>query len=235
MTNPNWQLRPSVKKRWRALLIKLAVFVLGLLLLVGAWQLLPVASLIESLQVRIMSLGPTGFVVFAAVYVMVTLVIGPTALLTASAGLLWGLGVGLMVAVGSATLAAVVALLVGRFAARSRVQEFVARDRRLIAVVRAVSEDSWRIVLLLRLSPLLPFGMQNYLMSITGIKLLPYTLATVVGMSPASALYVYLGSLGGELSSAGPLRWVFLGVGLVATALIAWIVARRAQAALQRM
>lgn len=228
-------LPPLLRERWRGLLTKLGFFIAALLLLYGLWQLLPVADLVTRLQDHIMSLGSTGFVLFALAYVLVTLVIGPTLLLTLSAGLLWGLGLGLVVAALSATLAAVVALLVGRVFARSRVQEFVARDKRLISVVRAVSQDSWRIVLLLRLSPFIPFGVQNYLLSITGIKLLPYTIATLVGTLPASALYVYLGSLGAELSSAGPLRWALLGIGLLATALVAWIIARRAQTALSQM
>lgn len=195
--------------------------------------MLPVKELVELAQARVQALGFLGFGLFALTYVLLTLVIGPASLLSASAGLVWGPVTGLAAVLVSATLASVIAMLVGRYLAYQRVQTFVARDPRMRAVVQAVADGSWRIVILLRLSPLLPFGVQNYLLSVTNIRVPTYAWATAVGILPSSALFVYLGSLGGG-SEGGVLRWVLLGVGLVATALVVTVVTRRAQTALQQ-
>ncbi len=226
-----WWPRPG-SAGWRSLAIKGGVLVLVIVAVAMLWRVVPVASLVQSLQIYVQSLGPAGFMLFALVYVLATLVIGPAGLLSMSAGLIWGPMVGLVAVLASATLAALVAALIGRYVARSRVQALVNKDRRARAVLKAVDEGSWRLVILLRLSPILPYGIQNYLLSVSGIRLLPYTLATPIGILPSSALYVYLGSLGSELASASPLRWVLLGLGLVATALVALLIARKAQAVL---
>ena len=234
MTKEILRILPSDWAGWRLVLSRMAVLAVVLGVVVGLWRLLPVAELIELAQVRILALGSLGFGVFALIYVVITLVIGPAALLSASAGLVWGPIVGLVTVIVSATLAAFTAALVGRYLARDRVHVLIEKDPRLRAVVRAVADGSWRIVVLLRLSPLLPFGVQNYLLSVTDVKLLPYTWATAIGILPSSALYVYLGSLGGSVSAAGPLRWVLLTMGLGATALVVFIVTRRAQKALEQ-
>ena len=93
---------------------------------------------------------------------------------------------------------------------------------------------------LLRLSPLIPFNLSNYLYGLTAIAFIPYVLATLIGMLPGAVLYVYLGTIGkiGLEASQGTsgkstLEYVFLGVGLVAT-LIAHLVTRAARRALKQ-
>ena len=234
MTRERPGILPSGWAGWRPVLFRIAVVLVVLALLVGLWTLLPVAELVAALQRHVAALGALGFGLFALFYVLFTLVIGPAALLSACAGLVWGPIVGLAAVLCSATLASVVAALVGRHLARARVQALVEKDRRLHAVMKAVAVGSWRIVMLLRLSPLLPFGVQNYLLAMTDVKLLPYTWATALGILPSSALFVYLGSLGGNTSGAGPLRWVLLIMGLAATALVVFLVTRLAQKALDQ-
>jgi len=198
---------------------------------------LPLLDWLERFRHWAVAAGPWALVAFAAAYTLLTLLLGPASLLSALGGLLWGWW-GIPVVVASATLAALAALFVGRYVARERVRALVARDRRWSSLVRAVSDGGWRLVALIRLSPVLPFGVQNYLLSMSDVRAVPYALATAVAIAPSSALYVYLGSLGqalggssGEAGGAatGPLRWLFIGVGLVATALVIRWVSRRAR------
>ena len=235
MTRARHRLWPVGWAGWRPVLLVLVGSIAILAALAWAWSSLPIADIIHSLQQRVIELGFLGFGVFALAYILITLVLGPAAVLSASAGLVWGPVTGLVSVMISATLAAVVAAVVGRYLGRRHVQKLVAKDRRMQAVIQAVEDSGWRIVVLLRLSPLLPFGIQNYLLSVTGIRLLPYALATAIGILPSSAVYVYLGSLGNSVGSdAGPMRWVLLGVGLLATVLVVMLITRRAQAALAR-
>ncbi len=49
-------------------------------------------------------------------------------------------------------------------------------NKKFLAIDKAIGEDSFRVVTLLRLSPLLPFSLGNYLYGLTSVKLLPYIL-----------------------------------------------------------
>ena len=132
----------------------------------------------------------------------------------------------------SATLAASVAFLVGRYVARERVTRWINRDARLSALNAVIGAQGWRVVGLMRLSPMLPYGVQNYLFSVTPIRFVPYVLATLVGIMPATALYVYIGSLGQAVGTAGVLQWVLVLAGLVATVAVAWFIGKQARAVL---
>jgi len=222
----------------RALLVLLALG--GALLLASLLRHVPLADRVVDFRHWMVAAGPVAVIAFIVVYSVLTLVIGPAGLLSLSAGLVWGLA-GLPVVVLAATVAATLALFVGRYLMRDRVRRHVQRDRRLVALVRAVSEGGWRIVALIRLSPILPFGVQNYLLAITDIRAVPYALATAVAIVPSSALYVYLGWLGQAVGTAAPdagtgaARWSLLGLGIVATLLTVREVARRARAALDEV
>jgi uncharacterized membrane protein YdjX (TVP38/TMEM64 family) len=105
----------------------------------------------------------------------------------------------------------------------------MARRRNLAALDKAVAEDGWKIVGLLRLSPLVPFNLQNYLFGATGIPFLHFVAATFFGIIPGTALYTYFGVLGGAAGAAGPVKWVFFAIGLAATIGVAVLIARKAK------
>ncbi|MFK8079789.1 MAG: TVP38/TMEM64 family protein [Granulosicoccus sp.] len=217
-----------MRHRWR-----FAGGIVILALLVWVWTLVPAAHLIEQLRLWIVSLGVAGVVAFTALYIVVTVVLGPASGLTLMAGLAYGFW-GFPLVVISATLAAAVAFLLGRYVAHRRVNRWIENKPRLLALNRAVTEEGWRVVGLMRLSPIIPYGLQNYLFSVTHIGFVPFFLATLIGIMPATALYVYIGSLGQAIGHASTLQWVLGAAGLGATALVAWFVGKRATAALER-
>ena len=182
--------------------MKVAVGALVLVAVTAIWFLLPVREWIEGFQGWITDLGAIGIAVFVALYVGVTVVLGPAWALTLVAGLAYGLW-GIPLVIGSATLAACVAFLIGRHVARERVKKLVDDNGKLNALNRAVSKEGWKVVGLMRLSPVFPFGLQNYLFGVTGIGFLPYALATAIGILPGTALYVYIGSLGNAGGEGG--------------------------------
>lgn len=62
------------------------------------------------------------------------------------------------------------------------------------------ADEGWKITLLLRLSPLMPYALINYLLSSTQLGLFTYTWCTALGVLPPTALYVYLGTTAAKLS-----------------------------------
>ena len=210
---------------------KLLIGAAVVIALAAAGFLLPIGDWVKSLEGWISDLGALGVVAFVALYVIATVTLVPASAFTLLAGLAYGPW-GFPLVVGSATLGACAAFLIGRHLARERVKKRVEDNDKLQAVDRAVEQEGWKIVGLLRLSPVFPFGLQNYFFGITEIGFLPYALATFVGIMPGTALYVYLGSIG-KAGGGGPAQWAFLIAGLVATAAVFWLVTRRARAALE--
>jgi len=201
---------------------------------------LPVEEWTVALLARIERLGAWAGVVLAALWIPAALLLVPGSLITLGTGFLLGVGWGMVtVSIGS-TLGAVAAFLAGRTLARDRVRAWIAGRPRFLAVDRAVETGGLGIVLLTRLSPLLPYNFLNYAYGLTGVRLRDYLLGSWAGMLPGTLLYVVLGSTAQALASLGAgdrersaLEWTAFGVGLLATAAVTWIVARRATAILE--
>jgi uncharacterized membrane protein YdjX (TVP38/TMEM64 family) len=206
--------------------------------LVIAARVLPVTQWLREFSEWAGNLGIAGFVAFVFVYAIATVLFVPGWPLTVGAGFAFGLLIGTAaVSVGS-TFGAALAFLAGRFIARERIERWSANNKRFQAIDRAIGKEGWKLILLLRLSPVIPFNVSNYFYGITAVKFWPYLFASWVGMVPGTVLYVYLGSigkagLGSGSGNASMLKWILLGTGLVATVLVTVWVSRIAKRALE--
>ena len=98
-----------------------------------------------------------------------------------------------------------------------------------------------KIVFLMRLSPIFPYNLLNYALGLTKVRFVDYAIACV-GMLPGTFLYVYYGKLLGDVAAvAGGAEvekgwgyWTVLGLGIVATIAVTWLITRKAQAELRR-
>lgn len=186
------------------------------------------------------SLGIWGPVVFILGYLVATVAFAPGVILTLAAGALFGVVRGTLYTFVGATLGASAAFLVARYAARRAIERKIAGNPRFAAIDRAVSKEGWKIVALLRLSPVFPFNLLNYALGLTRVRFLDYLLACFA-MLPGTLLYVYYGSAAGSLAAAvgghyqkGAGSWISLGVGLVATLVVTTFITRLASRALQQ-
>jgi len=228
--------------------IKWVSVVLILLSLFAIFIALPVKDAFLALEDWIAGLGVTGLVIFIAIYAVATVLMVPGSPLTLAAGAifgpLWG-GWGLLwvtVAVSIASnLGAAMALLIGRYFARDRVAAWARKSPKFDAVDRAVAEGGWKIVAMLRLSPAVPFNLQNYLYGLTPIPFWTCVLTSIVAMLPGTFLYVYVGYLGrvGAEAAAGAesvstAQLVLFIVGLVAAVAVTVYVTALARRALKR-
>lgn len=206
-----------------------------LLAIMAAWFLLPVDEWIKQLRGWVDGLGPWGYVIYGLIYIGATIVLAPGAPLTIAAGLIFG-GWGIPLVIVSATIGACLAFLIARHLARDRVKKAIYSRPKFKAVSDVVGEDGWKIVGLMRLSPAVPFNLQNYFFGVTDVKFWHYALATFFGIMPGSALYTYLGVIGGEAGggSSSTLKWVFLGAGLDATIIVTVFVSKKANEKLKQ-
>jgi len=198
--------------KWIALL--LALIAVG-----AAWSFLPVKAWVAAFNAWIEQRGAWGYLIFIAAYAVATVLFFPGSVLTIGAGLAFGLWRGFAVVSAGATLGASLAFLVARYFLRQRVQAAAKNHPKFAAMDEATGREGWKMVALLRLSPLLPFNLSNYLYGVTRIGFWPYVAASWAGMLPGTFLYVYLGAAGREAASghaAGRWKWVLFGAGLVA-------------------
>ncbi|KAK3175469.1 hypothetical protein Dsin_032742 [Dipteronia sinensis] len=93
-------------------------------------------------------------------------------------------------------VAASVAFLIARYFARERILKLVKGNKKFLAIDKAIGENGFRVVTLLRLSPLLPFSLGNYLYGLTSVKFVPYVLGSWLGMLPGTWAYVSAGAFG---------------------------------------
>jgi uncharacterized membrane protein YdjX (TVP38/TMEM64 family) len=186
---------------------------------------------------RIRGLGALAPVLFIILYILGAILFVPGSVLTIGAGVLFGLLWGSIYVSIGATIGATAAFLIGRYLARDWVRRQLEGNRKFAAIDQAVGREGWKIVLLTRLSPVFPFNLLNYAFGLTAVTLRDYALATWVGIMPGTVLYVYLGSLGGNLAASGksrhtPAQWALDIVGLAATLGVAVYASRLASRAL---
>ena len=221
--------------------IRLVAVVIGVAGLVALFTLLPVASWLVTVVEWIRGQGPAGTALFAAAYVAAAVLLLPGSVLTIGAGFAYGPLWGFVLISPVSVLAATTAFLLGRTIARDWITRRLGQDPRLAAIDAAVGQSGFKIVLLLRLSPLFPFNVLNYTLGLTRVRLRDFVLGSWIGMLPGTALYVYIGSLvtsASELASdthpsAGVEGRVLLVVGLVATLAVVVLVTRIARKALK--
>lgn len=213
-------------------LLFLAICALAAVIVLSRY--VPVRDLIDIFRSWIQDLGFLGLLAFVLIYLLITVLMVPVTGMTLAAGVAYGAW-GFPLIIACATLSSAAAFLLGRHVAYQRVALLANDNAKFRVLKNAVNEEGWRVVALLRLSPVLPFGLQNYLLSVTDIKLGPYMLATALSLMPVSALYVYIGSLGQTFGEDSLIKWVLLGLGLIATGIMVWLVSKRAQAVLQNM
>jgi len=172
---------------------------------------------------------------FAAVYVVGTVLLVPGSVLTFAGGLAFGLGIGFPLVMVSATIGATRAFLVARYLVHNKVESLMQERPKFKAIQSAVGEGGWKVVAMLRLSPVLPFNLQNYFYGITDLKLREYVVATFFGIMPGTLVTVYVGAAGKAVSGddGSTLKWGFFAVGLIATVVVAVFGAKKAKAKLK--
>lgn len=130
--------------------------------------------------------------VFLAVYVVATLFPIPRTVFTLSAGLLFGAVAGIAIALVATTISAVLALLGVRLIGRDYVWERVSHP-----AARRIDEHLARrgalAVISIRMIAFVPFSIANYVAGVSGIRLLPYTIGTIIGVAPGTVGVVLLG------------------------------------------
>lgn len=139
---------------------------------------------------------------FGAVYAAVVAVSIPgAAIMTLAGGLMFGLVLGTLVVVVSATLGATLVFLIAKTALgeplRQRARGWIKR------MEDGFQEDALSYLLVLRLVPIFPFWLVNIVPAFLGMRLTSYVVATFLGILPGTAVIASIGNGVGEILEAG--------------------------------
>lgn len=210
----------------------------------------PGQSLLQLLQSQLLAvlnwidqLGVIAPLAFIGLYIVITVALVPASVVTLGAGVVFGLFKGTALVFVGAMLGAIAAFGIGRYLARDWVARRLSTTPRFQTIDQAIGQQGRRIVLLLRLSPVFPFTLLNYALGLTTVSLRDYAVGTL-GILPGTLLYVYLGSLAGDLALLGSqqatspqaeaVQWGLRLAGLLATLAITVYITQIARQALQQ-
>ncbi|XRB21783.1 TVP38/TMEM64 family membrane protein [Pseudoscourfieldia marina] len=187
---------------WRfALKIAIAVILVTAILVVFLVPQIRVHERIPTWLKWIDAHKAEGAPIFAVVYATCVVLLVPAAILSLGAGAAFGLWIGVVVVWFGATIGQTLAFALGRFLLRRWVERtLLTRFERWNVIDRALRKDAWKIVGLLRLAPLLPYSAMNYILAVTPIPAWHYTLVSAVAIIPGTFLYVYIGSIIGDIT-----------------------------------
>ena len=206
-----------------------------LIVLIGSLSVLPVATWIEALVEwgrQHAVAGPLAYMLFV---VIATVLFMPGSIAMMIGGFVFGFLPGVLFAMIAIPVGAQCAFEFGRFMVRPWIRRKVSHNTQMKRIEGALREQAFLIIVLTRLSLIIPFNLLNYAYGATSVNARTHLGATATGMLPAIALFVYLGTLARDLSQilageAAPpeLGYWLLAAGLIAIAAASWVIHRAA-------
>jgi SSS family solute:Na+ symporter len=171
---------------------------LGILLgmvMLGGIRLMPVEETLRPVFISLQEWGWLGRLGYMLLGGMMVLLFAPVTFFMVLAGVLFGFGPGLMVAMGIKGIACLGGFWVGR-GLWQRLQHHPFLQSRHLATVRQLvdSRGVW-VVGALRMVPFLHFMSSNLFFGSLSLRTLPYVCASLLGLLPGTALMVYGGSI----------------------------------------
>jgi len=184
--------------------------------------------------------GPWGWAMFIGLYALCCMLFVPGSVLTIAGGAVYGFFGGALLVLTGNGLGSLLCLLISRYFLRDWVAKKIEANPRMRAIEKAVKHNDWKLVFLTRLSPVMPFSLINYSLGVTSVSAWRFLGATELGAVPGTLVYVYIGTLIGNLARLGPeihkhrpLEYAVQAAGLVVAVGVTIYVTRLASRALK--
>ena len=185
-------------------------------------------------------LGRLAPILFVIILIFGVVILAPTPILKVTAGALFPYWLAVLINFTASVIGGLLAFMLGRLLFRDMIAKIVAEDKRLQNVENAIEEEAMKISVLVRLSPLIPDELLNYVMASGPVTTRVFFLSSLSSIIYSLA-YAYFGLALGKiaLSSEGmsqfnesPVGMGLLILGLIATIIATIIVTRVTMAAL---
>ncbi len=179
----------------------------------GVFEMLTIDNM-QNLKTWIEGFGAAGYVIYIGIYIAAALFFLPGTPIALLAGIAFGPILGTLLAVTGATLGAVAAFLVARYAGRSMVEGWAAKNEAFKKIDEGVQKQGWRMVMLTRLVPVFPYNVQNFAYGLTTINLPTFALVSFICMLPGAAAFCFMA--GAIVAGESPTQiMMYLAVGAI--------------------
>lgn len=182
---------------------KLIAMTFWLLLLGGlAWYYFTSGLTFGQIARQIVALleSPYGPLLYIVVYAIRPLIFFSAAVLTISAGAvfgagsIWNLALAVIYTIIASNISATVAYLIGRFFGKGLLKETEDENANLVQrYAGRMRRNSFETIMIMRFI-LLPYDLVNYLAGILRIRWISFILATIIGSIPGTIAYVSFGA-----------------------------------------
>jgi len=178
---------------------------------------------IEEVRAAVGSAGSAAPVLYALLYAALALTPTPATLTSITAGVLFGLPLGLLVVLAGAVTGSAVGFGLARVLGRDAVRALDSRQlQRLDGLLRRRGVVA---VIGIRLVPL-PFAAVNYACGLSALRLRDYLLGTAVGILPGATAYVSIGEFG---ATPGSTPFLLAVTGVATLTLVGAALVRRSR------
>jgi uncharacterized membrane protein YdjX (TVP38/TMEM64 family) len=168
---------------------------------------------VENLKLFIDGFGPWAPIVYVVIYTISSPIPFLATVISAAAGLLFGLVPGMLLAMFSAVVSSIIPFYLARSLGREWVEGRLKSDQLKATYQKSEGQGGFLFVLLMRLIPVLPWEVQNYVAGLTKVKIPVFLLGTLIGIIPGSFALVFLGD-----SISDPSSWQFfaaIGINII--------------------
>lgn len=184
--------------------------------------------------------GWGGWGIFIPMYIGVVTLYLPGIVFILGAGFVFGFWRGLLAVWVGGAVGQGLAFLLARYLLHDWVHDFVThRWRKWEAIDRAIQLEGWKLVLVMRLSPVIPYNLLNIAMATTSMPFWQFFLVSAVGILFECAVFTYFGSIAenitsivsGDAGSPKAYKWVLFGISvgmIIVTAVVVSMFVRRA-------
>lgn len=207
---------------------KILIFILIVACALTYNAFFPIKDHLQGMVEWFRALGPWALVPYVVIFVVASIFFIPISGMLLVAGTLYGFWMGYLLAAVSGLITVAVTYWVGKKLWRKRVEALRRNHPRFESIYEAISKHGPILVFLIRLNPLLPFAVLNYLFTIPKLDFRKYLLCSFLGMTPDIMFYLYIGQVGKGMleNEGGPTFWsyIILGSALATTVAAALII-----------
>ncbi len=182
----------QVKKKETIKLLAAVTLIAAAFLIAWKAGLVDVLKDVRAMQGWFNGFGFYGYIVFILVFVAVAVFMLPGSLLTIIAGITFGAIKGGVLSLLGATLGAMAAFLIARYAARELIVKKFEGNPIFKKIDEGVEKNGISFLILTRLVPVFPYNVQNYAYGFTKIPFLTYSVISLLTMAPAAFVYAYM-------------------------------------------
>ncbi len=167
----------------------------------------------NQLQAGLHAAGVWAPLAYMGLYVVATILLLPSTALNLMGGAIFGFGWGLLWTTLAAVVAAIVTFVFSRTVGRQAVAQRLAG--RWQAMDAEVQRGGAFYIFALRLLPIMPYGIVNLAVGLTGVRFQDYAVGTCLGTVPGILPFVLMGSSGVKAVQKGEILPLLMALALM--------------------